>query len=261
MRASELQSLTRGSLVVHGDNPCVTVQAAFSKRRREDVLPLRQGTAAELREFLGKKLPNAPVFGLRRVDALAKGLAADLAVARKVWLDEACDADERQRRDQSDHLRYRDSAGRYADFHSLRVAFVTNVVAGGADAKTAQTLARHSTPVLTMNVYARTLRGSEAKALANMPDFSPTESSRQRATGTYAPGNAGTDYLCAAGRFSVGNGAGSVKSGGLLLASSGSQRGAFEPANTGHSAAKHGDSANGPGRTRTCDQGIMSPQL
>ena len=41
------------------------------------------------------------------------------------------------------------------DFHSCRTAYVTFVLGSGADPKEAQTLARHSTPTLTMNVYAR----------------------------------------------------------------------------------------------------------
>lgn len=42
------------------------------------------------------------------------------------------------------------------DFHAFRAAFVTIVLESGASAKEAQDLARHSTPNLTMNVYART---------------------------------------------------------------------------------------------------------
>ena len=41
------------------------------------------------------------------------------------------------------------------DFHALRVAFTTLVVETGTDVKSAQALARHSTPDLTLNVYAR----------------------------------------------------------------------------------------------------------
>jgi site-specific recombinase XerD len=41
------------------------------------------------------------------------------------------------------------------DFHALRVAYITFVVESGADIKSAQTLARHSTPALTLNIYAR----------------------------------------------------------------------------------------------------------
>ncbi len=42
------------------------------------------------------------------------------------------------------------------DFHAARSAYVTAVVESGANAKEAQVLARHATPAITMNVYART---------------------------------------------------------------------------------------------------------
>jgi len=42
------------------------------------------------------------------------------------------------------------------DFHSLRVTYVTNIAYAGASVKELQTLARHSNPNLTMNVYAKT---------------------------------------------------------------------------------------------------------
>jgi len=41
------------------------------------------------------------------------------------------------------------------DFHALRVAFVTLSFEAGANMKEGQTLARHSTPELTANIYAR----------------------------------------------------------------------------------------------------------
>jgi len=43
----------------------------------------------------------------------------------------------------------------HLDFHGLRVASVTLAVEAGATVKEAQTLARHATPALTMNVYAK----------------------------------------------------------------------------------------------------------
>ncbi len=42
------------------------------------------------------------------------------------------------------------------DFHALRVAYTTFLIEVGASIKEAQTLARHSNPRLTMNIYART---------------------------------------------------------------------------------------------------------
>jgi len=41
------------------------------------------------------------------------------------------------------------------DFHALRVAYVSYVLESGASVKEAQTLARHSDPRLTLNVYAK----------------------------------------------------------------------------------------------------------
>ena len=51
------------------------------------------------------------------------------------------------------------------DFHALRVSYVSLVVETGADLKAAQSLARHTTPELTMNVYAR-VRGSKLTEVA-----------------------------------------------------------------------------------------------
>ena len=41
------------------------------------------------------------------------------------------------------------------DFHACRVAFVTFVVESGVTVKEAQALARHESPEITMNTYAR----------------------------------------------------------------------------------------------------------
>ena len=45
--------------------------------------------------------------------------------------------------------------GGKVDFHALRVAYITFVIESGADIKTAQTLARHCSPQLTLNIYAK----------------------------------------------------------------------------------------------------------
>ena len=47
----------------------------------------------------------------------------------------------------------RDAADRVVDFHALRMTFITLIVKGGASAKVAQHLARHSDPNLTLNTY------------------------------------------------------------------------------------------------------------
>jgi len=60
LRAREIRSLTVSSFDF--DNCTVSLTAAYSKRRRQDELPLRRDTAKELGGFLVGKLPNVQVF-------------------------------------------------------------------------------------------------------------------------------------------------------------------------------------------------------
>jgi len=64
LRAGELASLTGASLALDGDRPTVRLAAAYSKHRREDVLPIRPDAATELRDFLARKLPDAAAFNM-----------------------------------------------------------------------------------------------------------------------------------------------------------------------------------------------------
>src|SRR5262249_13411612 len=72
----------------------------------------------------------------------------------------------------------------FADFHSLRHTFITNLANGGVHPKTAQTLARHSTITLTMDRYSHTLVGEQVEALNLLPDLSQANREAVRATGT-----------------------------------------------------------------------------
>ncbi len=163
LRANELRSLTRASFDLHADMPTVTVQAAYSKRRREDTLPMRSELAETLRAFMGSKAPAAQAFNMPSPNKLAPMMRADLSAAG---------------------IAYRDDAGRVFDFHALRGQFVTMLAANGIHPKTAQTLARHSTITLTMDRYTHTLRGAEADALDALPDLSGHTTDTVRATGT-----------------------------------------------------------------------------
>jgi integrase len=132
LRAGELRSLTRESFDLDADPPSVTVQAAYSKRRRQDTVPLRSELADDLRGFLATKAPAIPVFRLPDRKSAAEMFQADLAAVG---------------------IPYRDDAGLVADFHALRHTFISNLAAGGIHPKTAQQLARHSTITLTMDRY------------------------------------------------------------------------------------------------------------
>ena len=164
LRSNELRSLTRASFDLDADPSTVTVEAAYSKHRREDTLSLRPVLAAALRTFLAAKTPDAPAFRVPtdRKEAAAM-FRADVEAAG---------------------IAYRDGDGLVTDFHSLRHTFITNLANGGVHPKTAQTLARHCTISLTMDRYSHTLREQEADALAVLPDLSPSGRETARATGT-----------------------------------------------------------------------------
>jgi len=66
---------------------------------------------------------------------------------------------------------YVDNQGRYADFHSLRHTFISNLAQSGVHPKIAQSLARHSDINLTMNRYTHVLLESQCDALKSLPDF------------------------------------------------------------------------------------------
>jgi len=159
LRANELRTLTVSSFDL--DKDTVTVRAGYSKRKREDVLPLRPDTAAELRRFLAGKLPETRAFKVPGKPAVM--LRTDLADVG---------------------IPYVDDSERYADFHALRHTTGTWLAANGVHPKVAQAIMRHSDINLTMARYTHTLRGQEAEAVRSLPDLSLPTSLAQRATGT-----------------------------------------------------------------------------
>ena len=72
-------------------------------------------------------------------------------------------------------IAYRDDNDRVADFHCLRGTYISLIVSGGASVKTAQTLARHSTPSLTIGIYAKASVHDLAGAVESLPDLTPSE--------------------------------------------------------------------------------------
>ena len=188
-RAKELRSLTPRSFDLDADSPTVTVQAAHSKRRRTDCQPIRQDLADLLRRWLAGRQADARVFGnlpLKTVRMLKK----DMAAARAAWIGEATTDEERQVRQRSDFLKYRNAAGEVVDFHALRHTYISSIVAGGASVRTAQELARHSTPALTIGRYSHTRLHDLRGALDSLPSVNPTDKPAEpqrevlRATGT-----------------------------------------------------------------------------
>jgi integrase len=149
LRANELRSLMPASFEnLEGEKPRVRLKAAHSKRRRVDVLPLRPDTARALLTLVQSRQPTRPVFHVPHRSATM--LRTDLAAAG---------------------IKLEEGADRSVDFHSLRVTFISNLALAGVPMKLAQTLARHSTPVLTFNVYAQLGADEERKALERLPNL------------------------------------------------------------------------------------------
>ena len=70
----------------------------------------------------------------------------------------------------------------YADFHSLRHAYVMMLEAAGVTLKQAMKLARHSDPKLTLKRYGKAQRAELAAAIERMPPLvssAPTDGPAQ----------------------------------------------------------------------------------
>ncbi len=164
-RASELASLTPERFDLAGDPPTATVAACYTKNGREAVQPLPPALAGRLAPWLAARPAGRPVFTL--TPRTAEMMRVDLRAAG---------------------IDYETPTGK-ADFHSLRGAYISNLVASGASVKTCQVLARHSDPGLTIGIYAKTSLHDIKGAVAALPDSSPEapkfEAARMAATGTH----------------------------------------------------------------------------
>lgn len=145
LRASECLSLTP-----EGFDPArrtLTVPARYTKNGEEAVQPVARALAGELAAWLAGRPPGVPAFaGASR--RTAEMLAADLAAAG---------------------VEASGPAG-VVDFHALRATYITNLVASGASVKVCQSLARHSTPSLTIGLYAKVAAHDLDAAVESLPD-------------------------------------------------------------------------------------------
>ncbi len=161
LRANELRTLKVSSFDF--ENGTVTVAAAYSKHRREDILPLRRDTANEVRPLISGKLPAAGVFNMPKLNQVVKMFRADLEAAGIPYVDES---------------------GRYADFHSLRHATASLLASANVHPKTAQAILRHSKVDLTLSRYSHVYAGQVSEAVENLPDLSEPSSQSQQVVRT-----------------------------------------------------------------------------
>jgi integrase len=127
----------------------VTVHAGYTKNGREAVQPLAPALIDRLAPWLATLPRTRPVFNLP--DRTAEVLRVDLEAAG---------------------IPYETPSG-VADFHALRAAYISNLVASGASVRTCQVLARHSTPSLTIGIYAKASLHDISSAVDALPDLPP----------------------------------------------------------------------------------------
>ena len=175
-RRGELASVTPSSFDFTSEPATVCVTASYSKRRRQDVIPLHPIVAEQVQQWLESRSDlesDEPVFHLRsKSGALrrtAKMMKLDLAAARKKWIESADDNKERKKREKSDFLTYQSAEGLFADFHSNRHTFISNLSKSSSSPKLAQTLARHSDINLTMGVYSHVNLAEQHQAIMALP--------------------------------------------------------------------------------------------
>ncbi len=186
LRRGEIGSLTLRNFRLDANPPTVTVEASYSKHRREDRQILHPDLVDRLRQWLRDRKAESDeiLFPISErtcgVDRrTSEMMMQDLDAARNIWIEESPDAETRKHREASDFLKYKDSQGRFADFHSLRHTFVTNLCKADISPKTAQTLARHSDIRLTMNVYTHVDEKEQAAAIERLPGLGGAERKRE----------------------------------------------------------------------------------
>jgi integrase len=154
LRRNEIASLTPESFDLAAVPPTVTVEAAFSKHRRRDVIPLHPELVGMLRGWL----PNYP-SGAVLFPKLGR---------RRTWLMVKKDLERVG-------IEYETADG-IADFHAAgRHTHITELLRNGATLSEAKGLARHSDIKMTMR-YTHIGINDQAKALRQLP-WNPSEKS------------------------------------------------------------------------------------
>ncbi len=182
-RAKELASLLPDSFDLKRASPTVRADSACTKNKKQAVQPLPADVATALTGYLRDKPAGVPVWPGEWKKKAFLMIQADLKEARRIWLSEAQNGPERERREQSGFLAYVDAEGRYADFHALRHSYITAIGKTGAAPKVHQELARHSTYALTGR-YTHARLHDLAATVAALPPLVPLERESLAATGT-----------------------------------------------------------------------------
>ena len=145
LRLGELRSLKVAAFHLDSDPPCVEVEAACSKHRRQDIQPIPVELAATLRTHLEGRALGEPA--LRFTYTPIREMKKDLQKAG---------------------IPYKNDAGEFVDFHALRHTYITNLRRAGVHLEVARVLARHSSAALT-SAYTHTVLADLNDAVNRLP--------------------------------------------------------------------------------------------
>ena len=169
LRAKELSFLQPEDFDL--EKRIVSLKAAYSKGKRTVVLPISESLANTLEPWLKTKVPKANLFsGAYHRGQLGKQLKKDMYASRLIYIRQAPNEDEAKKRQASNFLKWEDSMGLFADFHSQRVTFVTNLAGLTPNIKEIQQLARHQNPLTTLR-YVKTNQAALVNLIGRMPDM------------------------------------------------------------------------------------------
>jgi integrase len=163
-RRSELASLRSDSFRLDANPPTIVCEAAYTKNGQQAEQPIPNALADALRPWVASRAPGRPVFD-PLPEKTGQMLKTDL---RRAGIDPV------------------DGDGRVVDMHSLRHGYITALAKAGVPVKVLQTLARHSDPRLTLNIYTHLSVFDISGALGALPDLTPSlpDPAAMTATGT-----------------------------------------------------------------------------
>jgi integrase/recombinase XerD len=149
LRAEELSTVEKSGCCLTGDTPYI--HPGKTKNRKPVNQPILPEQSCVIAGWI-KHLPDGPLWPGRWWRRAADMIHADLDAARDQWIKDAPESEKQVRQD-SDFLAFKNRENLFLDFHALRHTYITNLVRAGLHPKVVQILARHSDMRLTMEFY------------------------------------------------------------------------------------------------------------
>jgi integrase len=156
LRRSELAALTWGDVHLDAVTPFVQVRASTTKNGKPAAMRLHPEVVTALGGIKGEVQPGEPVFKrFPRIERFCRDLKKAV-------------------------VPYQDASGQFADFHSLRKTFCTNLAKAGVPSRVAMTLMRHSDRRLTDKIYTDENLLGTWSAFDALPNYTASQGASQK---------------------------------------------------------------------------------